>query len=252
MAGQAVPRGRWWHPFVLSASLLTTLPLPHPEVGRGAFAAASWMFPLVGLALGAALGGTGLLLDRVLPPGPVAALLLIGTVLLTGGLHLDGVMDSADGVFGGRTPERRIEIMRDSRVGAYGVLGGVLALLLQYACLAELTGGARLVALVLAMTLGRWAMAVALVLFPAADPDGLGATFLGGAGRWGVVAASLVAVVTAAALGLLGAVGLGLAVGVVLLGGRFLMGRLGGLTGDTYGALGVVTETLVYLAAVGL
>jgi adenosylcobinamide-GDP ribazoletransferase len=253
MAEQAaVPETRWWHPIALSAALLTTLPVPHARFGRGAFGAASALFPLVGLALGAMLGGAGMLLDRILPPGPVAALLLVGGVLLTGGLHLDGVMDSADGVFGGRTPARRLEIMRDSRVGAYGVLAGVLPLLLQYACLAELTGTARLVALVVAMAVARWAMAVALALFPPARAEGLGATFRTGGAWWGLALASAVALATSAATGAVGAAGLLAAVVVALIGGRFFTARLGGLTGDAYGALAVATESLVYLAAVGL
>lgn len=248
----SAPPGRWWHAVALSASLLTTLPVPRVEVGRAAFAAASALFPLVGLALGLALGAVGLLLDRVLPAGPVAAVVLLGGVLLTGGLHMDGLMDSADGLFGGRTPERRLEIMRDSRVGAFGVLAGVLALLTQYACLAELTGTARLVAIALAMTLGRWVMALALGLFPAARTDGLGASFRTGRAPVPLAIGSLVALAVGVGAGTVGLIGLAAAAGVAFLGGRFCAGRLGGLTGDTYGALAVAAETLVYLTAVGV
>jgi adenosylcobinamide-GDP ribazoletransferase len=182
----------------------------------------------------------------------VAVLLLAANALATGGLHLDGLMDTADGVFGGRTVERRLEIMRDSRIGAFGALAGGLTLLGQYACLSELTGVARLTALVVALSLGRWTMAAAIGAFPSARATGLGATFHQAGGRWPLALATGIALAAAAAAGLVGLCGFGAAVLVTLLGGRFLTGRLGGLTGDTYGALAMIAETFVLYIAVGL
>lgn len=253
--GAAESRGsvRWWAALALGWSFLTVLPSPWVETDSRALAGAVALFPVLGIALGAALGGLGLALDLILPPGPVAVLLLMAGALATGGLHLDGAMDTADGVFGGRAVERRLEIMKDSRIGAFGAIAGGLILLGQYAALSGLVGMARLVALILALALARWAMVVAIVAFPAARPTGLGATFHQAAGRWTLAGATVVAVVVALATGRLGLVSFGGAVVVALLGGRFLAGRLGGLTGDTYGALAVATETLVlYLAVVRL
>lgn len=227
---------------------LSVLPLP----GRGSeprpLAASLPWFPLVGAAIGVVLGGIGLGLDRVLPPGPVAAILLAIAVAVTGGLHLDGLMDTADGVFGGRTPTRRLEIMRDSRVGAFGVMAGSLAILLQWACLAELRGEDRLRLLVVACASARWAMVAAVVLFPAARAAGLGATMRQHAGRGPLLVATILAVVVAVVVGEAGAVGFAVAVIVASVAGRFLSGRLGGLTGDTYGAIAVVTETTALVA----
>ena len=239
-------------PLALSVSFLTVLPAPRVTMHRATIAQAAALFPVVGIGLGAALGGLGLLLDRVLPPGPVAVLLLAAGTLLTGALHLDGLIDTADGVFGGTSPARRLEIMRDSRIGAFGALAGGLALLGQYACLQELAGMARLTALTLALGLSRWVMTAAMALFPATSSSGLGATFQAGVSRWPLLAASVVALALAVALRPAGLAALAVAVVVVLLGGWWLVRRLGGLSGDTYGALAVLGETAVLFTAIAV
>src|SRR5438270_7624655 len=137
----------------------------------------SGYFSLVGFFIGLLLSLLTLLLDPLLPHLAVAALLVVALVLLTGGLHLDGLMDSCDGLFGGRTPERRLEIMRDSRVGSFGVLGGVCALLLKFAFFASLEQHALLVALLVVLPSARWAMLLALSIFPPARRSGLGVTY---------------------------------------------------------------------------
>jgi adenosylcobinamide-GDP ribazoletransferase len=243
---------RWWAPIALSWSFLTVLPAPRVEANARALAASIAFFPLVGLALGAMLGGVGIALDLLLPPGPTAVLLLAISAVLTGGLHLDALMDTADGVFGGRTVERRLEIMRDSRVGSFGAIAGALALLGQYSCLTQLGGAGRLVALAVALAMSRWGMALAIALFPSARSAGLGAAFHAARGRWPLVIATAIVVGVALATPALGLASGIATVLVVTLGGRFLTGRLGGLTGDTYGALAVVSETLVLYLALAL
>jgi adenosylcobinamide-GDP ribazoletransferase len=245
------PAAPWWASLALGWSFLTVLPAPPAPATPATLARAAGWFPLVGGLLGAALGGLGLLLDYVLPPGPVAVALLAAGALLTGGLHLDGLMDTADGLGGGRTPERRLEIMRDSRVGAFGVIAGALALLGQYACLTGLIGLPRLLALAAAGALSRWAMTLALGRFPSARSGGLGASLRAQGSRAAQVVAALLALTAALLTAPLGLVGLPLAAAVALLGGRWLTRRLGGLTGDTYGALAVVTETAILLLAAG-
>ncbi|MGH2460241.1 MAG: adenosylcobinamide-GDP ribazoletransferase [Chloroflexota bacterium] len=242
----------WWAPIALSWSFLTVLPAPFVEARPGAVAVALVFFPLVGAALGALLGGLSLALDRVLPDAPIAVLVLAASALLTGGLHLDALMDTADGVFGGTTPADRLTIMRDSRIGAFGAIAGALALLGQYACLSDLSGTARLIALVVALALGRWAMVVAIRVFLPARPDGLGATFHQAASVWTLAGATVLAVLAAVVTGPLGLAALAGSAAVALLGGWFIARRIGGLTGDSYGALAVVTETLILYLAVAL
>jgi adenosylcobinamide-GDP ribazoletransferase len=236
----------------VAGSFLTVLPFPSGPYDRRALVAGVALFPVIGIALGAALGALGLALDLALPPSVTAVILLVAGVLATGGLHLDGLMDTADGVFGGATPERRLEIMRDSRVGSFGVLAGALALLAEYACLGQLTGMRRFVALVVALAMSRWALALALGVFPSARATGLGATFRADAGWRSIAVATVIAFALAAAFGVIGLSGMVTTAATVAVGGRFLTGRLGGLTGDTYGALAVLSEVLVLLVVVAL
>ena len=241
---------------LLALSLLTVVPVPVAEATPRALARSAAFFPLVGAGLGLAVGALGLLAEPLLPQAPTVVLQMIALVLLTGGLHLDGLMDTADGVFGGRTRDRRLEIMRDSRVGAFGVLAAGLALLAQLVCLVELAPLPRMIALVLALTVGRWAMALALGAFPSARADGLGASYEAGSGVWPAIVATTFAVAVAfwatAPAWPFALAALALALAVALAGGRWLANRLGGLTGDTYGALCVVAETAVLYLAVAL
>lgn len=242
----------WWAPMTAAVGFLTIIPMPSRPLPASVLARSAAFFPLVGAALGAMLGGIGWLLDGVLPRGPVAALLLALGVILTGALHLDGLMDTADGAFGGRTRERRLEIMRDSRVGSFGVLAGALALLLQFACLTELAGEDRLRAIVAALVASRWAMVIALSAFAPARADGLGAGMRAVAGRGSLIASSIATIVLLAAAGPPGPAAM-IAAGIVALGGGILLARrLGGLTGDSYGAIAVVAETAALLAAVAV
>ena len=235
----------------MAGSFLTVLPFPSGPFGKRTVAAGVALFPIIGIGLGAAVGGIGLALDLLLPPSVTAVVLLACGALVTGGLHLDGLMDTADGVFGGTTPERRLEIMRDSRVGSFGMLAGGLALLAQYACLSQLRGLGRGFALVVAFGLSRWALALALGSFPSARPTGLGATFRSQAGRLPLVVATLTALALAASTGFVGIAGFVGTAGIVVGGGRFFTPRLGGLTGDTYGALAVLSETFILILAAG-
>ena len=137
------------------------------EMGR----AVGW-FPLVGALLGAGLA----VLDaagRAIVPVPVAATLVLAAWIIgTGALHLDGFLDACDGLLGGHTPEDRLRIFRDERVGAFAVIGGVLLVLLKYSVLVGLEH--RATAIIVIPTLGRWLMALAVVRYPYARPQGLG------------------------------------------------------------------------------
>src|SRR5260370_31477085 len=134
-------------------------------------------FPLVGLLLALLLWLLVLLFGHLIPQLALAALLVVALVILTGGLHLDGLMDTCDGLFGGRTRERKLEIMRDSRVGSFGVLGAACVLLLKFALLASIPVQWLPLALLLILPSARWSMALALRVFPPARPTGLGSAY---------------------------------------------------------------------------
>ena len=172
---------------------------------------------------------------------------LVG-LLLTGGLHLDGLMDSCDGLFGGRTPERRLEIMRDSRVGSFGVLGGVCALLLKFAFFASLEQHALLVALLVVLPSARWAMLLALSIFPPARRSGLGVTYQQTITLQRLaLGASIALFVALVAAHLAGALVWGTATLTAIALGSWITRRIGGLTGDTCGAIAEITEVVMLL-----
>ncbi|HEU5320052.1 MAG TPA: adenosylcobinamide-GDP ribazoletransferase, partial [Methylomirabilota bacterium] len=160
---------------LVAARYLTIVPLPGaghatlPALGR----AAPW-FPVVGLALGAALAALDAVTARLFPPLLAALLTVTGWKLLTGGLHLDGLADCLDGLTG-RDVEHRLAIMRDSRIGAFGAIGLILFLLLEIGAVAELPPPLRWRALLAAPVVGRATPALLARLFAPARADGHGA-----------------------------------------------------------------------------
>lgn len=231
---------------------LTALPVPRRMVTPATLGRSLIFFPFVGLLVGLLLYGLDLALARALPGGVRAALLLVALVALTRGLHLDGLMDCCDGLFGGFTQERRLEIMRDSRVGAFGVLGAVVFLLLRFSGIVALDGGWCLVGLVLPPLMGRWAMTVAIVAYPYGRAEGMGADFKRAAGWWQAGLATLSAAALGAALWWpWGAAALIPAVLMLTLVARFILGRIGGMTGDCYGAINELVEGALLLIVIG-
>lgn len=229
--------------FWLALAFLTRLPAPFVD-GAGGMGRALPAFPLVGALIGLLLLA-GSTVFGAWGPGVGAALLLVLWVLLTGGLHLDGLADSADGWAGGPDRERMLTIMRDPRSGAIGVVALVLLLLTKWAVLAESVPWQ---VLLLAPVAGRLAAAWLLYTTPYARPEGLGKAFAGdiptGDLRIAAMLALLLFPVLAGGHGLMVLLA---GVGFFYLYRRFLLRRLGGTTGDTAGALVELTETVVLL-----
>lgn len=257
-AGSAIDRegplpGRGWlTPLAAAIQFSTVAP---PMVRRcftpGELGRAVGYFPLVGLLLGAGLAGLDLAMRRVFPAEVASAVLLAAWIVATGALHLDGYLDTCDALFGGRTPDDRLRILRDERVGAYAVAGGVVLLLLKYASLAKIHR--RAAALLLAPMLGRWAMSMAVLAFPYRRAEGLGRTMKDHTGWRQGVLATVIALGAATAIG--GPGGLASAGFAVLVGlavGRWAIGRIQGLTGDVYGAICELAETAVLLVLVAI
>ncbi len=159
-------------------ALLTRLPVPAGRIDpRRPVAASAWCWPLIGLGLGLAAGSIGLVaLGLGLPAGLAAGLVLAALMLLTGALHEDGLADSFDGLWGGDDRTSRLEIMRDSRIGTYGLLALLIATLLRWAALSALIeAGGLLPALSAAAMLSRAGMALLMAALPPARTDGLSA-----------------------------------------------------------------------------
>jgi len=211
-------------------------------------------FPVVGFLLGGTLAVADLGLRAVLPAWAGAGLLLALWVALTGALHLDGFLDSCDGLFAARSPRERLEILRDPHTGSFAVAGGICLLLVKFGLLVELPAVGRSLTLLVVPGMSRAAAVYAARAFPYARAGpGLGRSFREEL-RWSqvfVAAAAAVGVATLA-LGWAGLAAVALVWVLTTFVGRWAVGRLGGLTGDVYGAIVELTEVgaLVFLLAV--
>lgn len=234
-----------------AVALLTRLPISVPARQRGA--AAAWAYPLAGLAVGLVAALTGTLAAWLgLSAALAAGLVLLSMIVATGALHEDGLADTADGLWGGWTAQKRLEIMKDSRIGTYGVIALVLSLGLRWAALAALaTQGGLGGAVLAAAALSRAPMLFVMHALPSARDGGLSAS-VGRPGRGSVI------------------LGLGIAaiLGGVLTGTRIFplllllslttfaiaaiaKAKIGGQTGDILGATQQISEIaiLAYLAS---
>lgn len=231
----------------IAFGLLTTLPLRLPaDWSAGDSGRASVWYPFVGVVVGAItwLAWKGAM--TLFPAWAAGIVTLVVWVVLTGGLHLDGLADCCDGLLASTSVERRLEIMKDPHVGAFGVIGLVLLLMLKAAALGSLTPAAGS-GILLAATLSRWCILPAGLL-PLARPSGMGADFaLGFRGPfiiWGAVLPLAIAIF----LGLHGIVSTlaGLGAGALVL--WLAKSRIGGVTGDVFGMLVELVETIVLIA----
>lgn len=227
----------------LQFSTIFPTPLKH-EVSAETYGQSLPYFPLVGLILGAILLGLYYGLSFILPPTVITALLIIALVILTGSHHLDGFIDTCDGIFAGKSKKERLAIMSDTRVGAFGIVGVVLLLLLKYASL--LSVSRMLPALLLMPALSRWTMVSMIFTYPYAKKSGMGLSFKQGA-TWQrlAVATSIALLVAVALLGWWGLVLMAVLWFIAFGIAGYFRSRLGGLTGDNYGAINEISEVLV-------
>jgi adenosylcobinamide-GDP ribazoletransferase len=229
--------------FFTALGFLTIIPIPTKKnISARDLGRSTLFYPLAGAVIGGLLclsaRGAGILWS----PGTTAGLVLVLWIGLTRGLHLDGLADTADSL-GGTTPEQRRRIMKDSRVGVFGVIVLVGILLLKYVFLLQTNSGWQI--LLLAPMAGRWVMLLALFSFPAAGKEGLGWTVKQHCRRPQVVIGTVL--MLAAAFVILSFWGLVLVGTAALLSGLIAWGlytRLSGLNGDCYGALCELSELL--------
>ncbi|MBB4256290.1 MULTISPECIES: adenosylcobinamide-GDP ribazoletransferase [unclassified Bradyrhizobium] len=237
----------------MAASFVTILPVASSKpAGDGAVARATWALPVAGLLVGLA----GAFVYKVairfgLTPNIAALLALATTALITGALHEDGLADTADGLGGGRTRERKLEIMRDSRIGTYGVCALIVSFGLRWSALAAIADPLLVAfALLSAHAAARAGVPAFMSLVPPARPDGLSASAGPPPGRSIAVAFALGTLALALALGpgkaLVGLILLSLA-GLLLA--RLAVRQIGGQTGDILGAFEQIGEILILLVA---
>jgi len=230
--------------------LLTRLPLPTlPDKAFANPARAVWTYPLVGLGLALIIGGVTSLCAAIGLPAPITAGLALGVlVMLTGAMHEDGLADTADGLWGGHDPARRLEIMKDSRIGAYGVLALIVVTGLRWLGFAE----ASWPAIVAAFVVSRAMMPALMHALPHARGNGLSHS-VGAPSLMRVLIGILIAMgMTVALTGLNGLIALCIAGILTAVIGALAQRKIGGQTGDILGATQIIAEVSVLLSFVAL
>jgi adenosylcobinamide-GDP ribazoletransferase len=228
-------------------SLLTVLPCGSnltPQSGDSG-RAAGW-YPLVGLVIGVSTAASWWGLTFFFPPMITAPITLAIWVILTGGLHLDGLADCCDGLFSSASPARRLEIMADSRLGSFAGIGLVLLLLIKFAAILSLAPQNTPYVIILAAVMARWLVLLAGKQ-PLARPDGMAADFASGLSNQSIYLGAVLPLVLAILGGWRAIIAAGLATISSLIILRFARSRIGGVTGDVFGLIIEVAELVVLI-----
>lgn len=260
---------RWLYDFKNAFTLLTVLPVPvlrrdELQVEQSTDCARSTrLFPLVGALVGLILVGVDTATTPFFSPGVRAALLVAAAAAVSGGLHLDGLADTFDGLLCRKDRETTVQIMRDSRIGAMGATALIITLLLRFALIGEVAGWLRPYALLFLPIAGRQAMVLAIALHGyARSGAGMGRQYALQTGRREIYTSLILTGLmltagwlqdAAAATGSFVVIASGVVAAQVgsAVFARYVAGRLGGLTGDVYGAVNEVAE-LFFLLVVAI
>jgi adenosylcobinamide-GDP ribazoletransferase len=237
-------------PLRLALAFLTILPLgPRRSVRPQSVGDSFAYFPIAGFTIGAALAAEDWLLGHALRPVLRSALLVLSLAIVTGGVHLDALADTADALGAGGDRDRALEILRDSSIGSFGAIALFFVLALKIIALAALAGTRRYAALILAPGLARWAMVAVSHRLEYLRAQGAGSSILKSDGSRNAAFATATTIVAALILPSARTLGACVAAAVAVFGMRAFYRRwLGGVTGDLVGAAGELVETIALLA----
>lgn len=239
--------------FLLALQFLTIIPFRIRGVSDKKIARSLIYFPIAGLFIGAALAGINYCL-AILGMNPLtrAVILAVSLIALTGGIHLDGLSDTLDAILSRKDSLEMLAVMRDSHAGVMGVLGITSALLLKIALLSSIDSRQPLFsALALVCILSRWGMVEAIFLFPYARGEGKAKPYFSGINPQIFTASTVIALGCAVVLtGISGLIVMAITAAAVYLAAKFLCKKIGGLTGDTLGALNECAEIIILFAIV--
>jgi adenosylcobinamide-GDP ribazoletransferase len=244
--------------FLAAFRFLTSIPIPvmredwNRPLTQQQFARSLVYYPLVGLILGGMLCAIYWACSSLLPLVLTDAIIIGSLAYFTGALHLDGLIDTFDGLAGGhKSPERRLQIMKTPDVGAVGVVAGIVLLLLQFSALSSVPQSHIYIALLLMPVLSRWAMAYAVFQYPYGRESGMGKELKSGSNNWVLPVASLSALIFAIIIGgWLGAITMAVVWLLTVALASFFKTKFNGLTGDTYGAINEISEFGILLIVV--
>lgn len=237
--------------FFTALKFLTNLPVAkNLEFQEETLAKSVKYFPLIGILIGSVLAGINFLFSFIFPPMVVSAIILISLIWITRGLHLDGFMDTIDGLFGGADKNERLRIMKDTQIGSFAVVSLVSLVLLKFVLILELSGQ-KLFPLILILTpaLSRWSMVLAMPLYFYPREKGTGSFTKFVKKKDALLATIIMFVFAVGLLKLEGLILLFSAFIFTLLITKLISRKIGGMTGDAYGALNEVVEVIILAAA---
>ncbi len=233
--------------FLSAIQLLTIIPLKI-SFDRDQLEKSVLYFVPVGFLIGAILLGSHWLLRSYLHPAVLSSFLLMIWIFMTGAIHLDGFIDTMDGLYAGRTKEERLKIMHDTRAGSIGVVSVIILLLMKFSLLYSINSLNIWQALLITPAWSRWGMVLMCCLFPYAKEDGKGKIFVEGARKWYMFGQGIVLVIFSLLLLEWKTFYILILLSLfVCLFGLLLKKKIGGITGDTIGAVNEIGEVLALL-----
>jgi len=238
-------------PLFVAFSFLTIIPLSIKSGLREKDLATSMgYFPLVGLFIGGILTGINIFGGKIFPPYLTDLFIVLALTIITGGLHLDGLADTVDGLAGGDTKEKTLSIMKDSHTGPMGVLAIVFAILFKYMAILSMSASMKDKALLIMPVVSRWSMVAMAYFAPYARHEGgTGMVFVKNVSWTSLILASGFVIILTLIIGgwKTGGIVLFTVSVVTLLCILYFIKRLGGVTGDILGAVNEVNEVMVLL-----
>lgn len=230
--------------FLLAIQFLTIIPIPIKHIYEKKMVGAMIYFPIIGLLLGLALGGINYLLCLLnFPQFSIDIILVVLLILFTGGIHLDGLADTSDAILSRKDKEEMLRIMRDPHLGVMGVLGIISILLLKISFLDAISPSLKSAALVLMCVLSRWALVLAMFIFPYARAEGKAKLFIQGINSKILTLATLMVLVLVVLFSHLSGILILAAVAIsTYIIGKLISSKIGGLTGDSLGAINEIVE----------
>lgn len=233
--------------FVTGIQFLTRIPIvSQSEWSEESFRRSVKFFPMIGGIIGLLLFGFIYIMQQFWGSGLPLHFMSIGVIILeifiTGGLHCDGLMDTVDGVFSGRPRAQMLEIMKDSRVGAFGAMAFSLLILVKYSLIMDIEPTLLPLAVLVMPIVGRIAVVVGITFYPYARAHGLGKVFYECSHRQTLLVAGITSLLLVGSLGKIAIISAVLGIAMAIVFCQYVSKKLGGLTGDVYGAIIELTE----------
>lgn len=232
--------------FLVALQFLTIVPLKIKEFSGRKITGVMIYFPIVGLFLGLVLLGINTLLCFLnVYPFTVNIILVVTLIVITGGMHLDGLSDTADALLSGKPKEEMLAIMRDPHVGVMGVLSLVSIIILKIGLLSSVKASSKAAVLLLMCVLSRWSVVFLMFLFPYVRQDGKAKILIQGMNLRTLVFSSIAVIIFAFAIWRIkGLLALLIIAGCTYLSGKIISRKIGGITGDTLGATIEIIEII--------